>query len=77
MERSHVQGLVGSAVAVVVLAGCAGTQDQAATSAAQDLLSAVADQDGDAACALAMAATTNGLAPRCFSASTVALAMAR
>jgi hypothetical protein len=55
--RSGPHRLVLAIPAVLLLAGCAGSQDAAAGSAAQDLLDAVRDGDGAAACA-ALAAPT-------------------
>lgn len=46
---------------VLLLAGCAGSQDAAAGSAAQDLLDAVRDRDGAAACAVLAAPTRDEL----------------
>jgi hypothetical protein len=46
---------------VLLLAACAGSQDAAAGSAAQDLLDAVRDRDGAAACAALAAPTRDEL----------------
>jgi hypothetical protein len=46
---------------VLLLAGCAGAQDAAAGSAARDLLDAVRDGDGAAACAALAAPTRDEL----------------
>jgi hypothetical protein len=55
--RSHPRRLAVGIPFALLLAGCAGSQDAAAGSAAQDLLDAVRDRDGAAACA-ALAAPT-------------------
>jgi hypothetical protein len=55
--RSGLHRLVLGIPLALLLAGCAGSQDAAAGSAAQDLLDAVRDRDGAAACA-ALAAPT-------------------
>jgi hypothetical protein len=55
--RSGTHRLVLTLPLALLLAGCAGSQDAAAGSAAQDLLDAVRDGDGAAACA-ALAAPT-------------------
>lgn len=47
----RVPGLVALAVAAAVLTGCAGTQDDAATAAALELIDAADARDGAAACA--------------------------
>jgi len=47
--------------AVLVAPGCAGSQDDAATSAAHDLLSAVRDGDGASACRVLAPATADEL----------------
>lgn len=54
--------LSAAACAVALLAsGCAGSQDAAATSAAEDLLTAVSDGDGAAACRVLAPATADEL----------------
>ena len=56
--------VLGAATALVLsgTAGCAGSQDDAAGSAAQDLLAAVSDGDGAAACRLLAPAAADELA---------------
>jgi hypothetical protein len=48
-------------VACAALAGCGGTQDDAATAAARELLDAAAGSDGSAACAALTAPTRDEL----------------
>lgn len=50
MRRDRIRVAV-ACVATLVASGCAGSQDDAAASAAQELLAAVRDGDGPAACA--------------------------
>jgi hypothetical protein len=50
--RDHRRRLVVAGTGALLLAGCAGSQDAAAGSAAQDLLRAAGTGDGAAACAL-------------------------
>lgn len=53
--------LVLGVLVALLLAGCSGSQDAAAGSAAQDLFDAVSDRDGAAACAALAAPTRDEL----------------
>ncbi|WP_246861916.1 hypothetical protein [Nocardioides sp. SYSU D00065] len=59
-RRARWAALAGAGCALV-LAGCAGAQDDAALSAARQLLAAARDSDGTAACALLAPATRSEL----------------
>ncbi len=52
VDMRRLGGAVCGAATALALTSCAGTQDAEAASVAQDLLAAVADQDGERACAL-------------------------